>query len=129
MGVPMTVHDWTLESIHAYVAGGLEAEDRGRIEEHVVSCPACMQALEEARELDQAMDDLFRPAWPKPGLEDRAIRSLRQTRKRGPWKFPWVARIGLGAAAVVLVGLLGFVAEQIMSADRRKIGISRENAD
>ena len=57
------------------------------------------------------MDDLFAPIRPKAGLEERVIRGLRSA---PPQKTRSLAsRVILAAAAVVLMGVLGFVIIQV----------------
>src|SRR5262249_26427406 len=103
----MSDHTWTLENLDAYAAGGLEPDERERLEQHAAACAACAQGLREAQAVDQALTALFVPVRPAPALEDRLIRGLWTKRSR-PWRpLPWAVRIALGAAAVLLVGVLG----------------------
>src|SRR5947209_7103460 len=98
----MSQHAWILENLESYSAGGLEPEERERLEQHVASCPPCARALEEARSLDRTMDSLFAGVRPEAALEDRMIRALRSPRRR------WLdRRVLIVAAAVLLLGVLG----------------------
>ncbi len=99
----MSEHAWVLENIETYGAGGLEPAERERIEEHTAQCSSCGQALEESRAVDATLEGLFAGVRPEPALEDRMIRSLRMV----PPRRRLVLRFALGAAAVLLVGLVG----------------------
>ncbi len=99
----MSEHAWILENIETYSAGGLEPAERERIEEHTAQCSSCGQALEESRAVDATLEALFAGVRPEPALEDRMIRSLRMV----PPRRRLVLRFALGAAAVLLVALLG----------------------
>jgi hypothetical protein len=99
----MSEHAWVLENIASYTAGGLEAAECERLEQHTASCEACARSLEEARVADQKLEALFEAVRPGHMLEDRMIRSLREARLR----LPMFVRISVGAAAVLLVGVLG----------------------
>src|SRR5437588_1792094 len=100
----MSEHAWVLENIASYVAGGLEAAERERLETHTAGCDACGRALAKARAFDRSLDTLFTNVRPTPLFEDRVIQSLR-TRRPGRslrW-LGWVA----AAAAVIVVGVVG----------------------
>src|SRR5260370_32262149 len=99
----MSEHTWVLENIASYSAGGLEADERERLEEHTSDCAGCAQALEEARAVDRSMEALFADVRLEPAVEDRIIRALREARP-GNRQWYWVS---LSAAAVLLVGLIG----------------------
>src|SRR5262249_55596087 len=99
----MSDHAWILENLESYNAGGLEAAERERLEQHIASCTACAAALEETRSLDQAMETLFAGVRPKPTLEDRMIHRLRAA--PAPWGLKYW--IPLCAAAVLLMGVVG----------------------
>jgi hypothetical protein len=98
----MSEHTWTQQNIASYVAGGLDAAERERLEGHATACEACGAALREARRLDDVLGSVFASIRPQPALEDRMIRSLR--------KAPRVRRLGqlaMAAAAVILIGAVG----------------------
>ena len=97
------------ENIDAYLAGGLPNDEREHLERHIAGCPACAGALAAARKLDGVLDGLFLPVRPDAGLEDRAIRHLRQVKPR---RRSYASKIALfvgGIAAVLLLGFLGAV--------------------
>ena len=78
----MAEHSWILEHLESYLAGGLEPDERARLEEHVASCEPCGRALSEARALDHSLDGLFAPARPAPELEDRMAQRGRGAPRR-----------------------------------------------
>src|SRR5262245_49507355 len=63
---------------------------------------------EDVRALDETLVALFKPVRPGPTLEDRMIRSLRLKSLRR-WRWPFPAPMAVGAAAVVLLGVVGAV--------------------
>jgi anti-sigma factor RsiW len=98
----MSDHAWILENLESYSAGGLEPDERDRLEQHVRSCSPCARALEKARSLDRTMESLFTPVRPEAALEDRLIWVLRSRSRR------WIRRqIIAAAAAVILLAALG----------------------
>lgn len=66
-----------------------------------------------ARALDAALEGLFTPVRPNPALEDRMIHALR-TRTVGR-RLSLVGWLSIAAAALLLVGLTGAVANQVIS--------------
>src|SRR5947209_8885454 len=100
----MSEHAWVLENIETYNAGGLEHDERERLEKHTAECPACAGALAEAKAMDERMDALFAEVRPSPALEDRLVRSLRSKSLRNPTPWLWM---GSAAAAVILFGVVG----------------------
>src|SRR5438067_12611789 len=108
----MSEHAWTEESLAAYVAGGLDAAERERLERHLVECFDCTSALEGARGADRRLLTLFRDVQPGPALEDRMIRSLRQSAAltRGPrvmrFRSGWV-KVVMATAAAALLAVVG----------------------
>jgi uncharacterized protein DUF4349/putative zinc finger protein len=99
-------HQWAREVLPAHVAGGLSAEERTRLEEHVASCAECIAELDALRRFETSMEQMFAPMRPQPGLEERVIRGLRTfpvQRQR-----PVALKVVYGLAAVFLFGLVGF---------------------
>jgi hypothetical protein len=110
----MSEHAWILENLATYVAGGLEPAEAERFQEHITSCEACASALAEAQALDQSLETLFAAVQPGPVLEDRMIQSFRAGSLGRPLRVPFAARVALGAAAVLLLGILGAGANQLI---------------
>ncbi|HTL99974.1 MAG TPA: zf-HC2 domain-containing protein, partial [Candidatus Omnitrophota bacterium] len=104
-------HEWAKEQIAAHLAGGLSADERARLEAHTASCAECIAEIDAARRFDRQMDELFAPVRAKAGLEERVIRVLRCAPSRQPRSM--ASRVILSAAAVVLMGILGFVLIQV----------------
>ncbi|MBI2808631.1 MAG: DUF4349 domain-containing protein [Planctomycetes bacterium] len=99
----MSDHAWVEESLDAYVAGGMSAEERGRVAQHLEGCVSCTHTRAEIGEMDHLLDGIFAPVRPDAGLADRAIQKLRQARKPRP---SWM-RFVTAAAAVILLGMIG----------------------
>ena len=106
----MSDHAWVAENVASYVAGGLDAEERELLDEHVAGCADCARLLDEARTIDRDLGALFAPVRPNPALEDRSIQVLRQTsaRRRG-FRLSRRGKIGLAVAAAVFFAAVGTV--------------------
>ena len=101
----MADHPWIHENLATYLAGGLDANETSRLEQHVATCKPCAQALGEARHLDQEMRSIFRDAQPEPAFEDRAIERVRKVRMR---RWPGMLRYAkYAAAAAAVLGVAG----------------------
>jgi hypothetical protein len=104
----MPDHTWVVEHLAGYVAGGLDADEREQLEEHVADCADCARALAEVRAADRTLAGLFAGVRPNPDLEDRSIRRLRQMRYRpGVWSFSRRGKIFVAVAAALLLALTG----------------------
>src|SRR2546421_11138423 len=55
----MSDHNWVLENLESYSAGGLDAQERERLESHLPECSSCSQALHDIRASDQQLENLF----------------------------------------------------------------------
>jgi hypothetical protein len=106
-------HEWAKEQIAAHLAGGLNAEERARLEAHAASCAECIAELDAARRFDRQMDDLFTPVRAKAGMEERIIQRLRFAPQRQPRSLG--AKLSLAAASIVLTGVLGYVLIEVDS--------------
>lgn len=106
-------HEWAKEQIAAHLAGGLNAEERARLEAHAASCAECIAELDAARRFDRQMDDLFSAVRPKAGMEERIIQRLRFAPVAKPRTF--AAKLTMAAASIILTGVLGFVIIQLDS--------------
>lgn len=122
----MSEHVWVIENIAPYLAGGLEGEEAERLEKHTANCTACAEVLEESRDLDHRLEDLFADARPGPGLEDRLIQGLRTPARarRKPWH-PLVKKIAISVAALVLVAFVGLMMNQVVGDSRMPFGKKR----
>src|SRR5690349_24426975 len=72
---PETIH--VIDSIGAYLAGGLSPEERRRFEAHVGVCAACAAAVAELERADERMRDLFAGVPPTGTFEDDLVAMLR----------------------------------------------------
>ena len=116
----MTEHEWVRENLDAYVAGALSAADLGRVALHVADCADCKEALTCAQKLETTMAELFADARPDAKLEDRMIRRLRQARVPFRWSM-WM-RFAAGAAAVVLLGVVGAIVQAVAAGNAGPLG-------
>lgn len=107
----MSDHAWTQESLDAYLAGGLSASEREDVERHCAECAECTGLLQEAKQVDDLMNDLFADARPDAGLEARVIQKLRRAPKSRAGVFRFVG----AAAAVLVLGLLGAVLQALVA--------------
>src|SRR5947207_7689178 len=126
----MSDHNWVLENLESYSAGGLDAQERERLESHLPECSSCSQALHDIRASDQQLENLFAPVRPKPGFEDRMISSLRTASAKNGFRLPMIGWIGASAAAAVVVGVVGASMERVVlngSLMRASGGMSSEN--
>ena len=85
-------------TLHAYLDGQLSPVERGQLEAHLASCPACRARLDEERALIERADALLALATPP----ERAIPPFHQLRHPRPlWRF----RLPAVWAATVLLAL------------------------
>jgi hypothetical protein len=110
----MSDHAWILENLAAYLSGGLEPAERERLEQHTADCSSCAAALNDARAMDVALTGLFAEARPSAALEDRIIQTLRN-RPKDAWRLPMPAWLAVAAAALVLIGFTGAMANQMLA--------------
>jgi len=114
------------DQIEAYLAGGLTGGERAAFESHVAGCPGCGALLEQIREADSALVELFADARPGDGFEDRLIHGLRKSpasRWRSRLKanpavrmvlHPTVRRAAFGVAAAVVLAAVGHAAKSAL---------------
>jgi glycine cleavage system regulatory protein len=112
-------HDWFSQQIAAYLTGGLAHEEREQFEQHAAACPSCAAELEEMRAMETTLSDLLSPAIPTPDFEDRLLQRLRMNVGSRQWVNPKVRKAAVAAAAVLLLGGFGYVAQ-----DYVKSGVS-----
>jgi hypothetical protein len=99
-----TEHAWAKELLAEYLTGGLSDDERARIEAHAAACGDCSEDLEELGKHDLQIEDAG-PERPEP--KNRLSRSMRFS----PFQKPTspTGRGLLWAAAIVLLGVVGFV--------------------
>ncbi|SNR46535.1 zf-HC2 domain-containing protein [Blastococcus mobilis] len=94
----------------AYVLGGLEPEERRRVEEHVAACPDCAAELAELRSLPALLDrvrveDLDPvPVAPSPDLFARVSAAAADARRPGRLRRRTLALVAAAVLAVLGVG-------------------------
>jgi glycine cleavage system regulatory protein len=112
-------HIWFTEQLATYLAEGLEGDERAQFEAHAAECEDCRAQLEEARRVESRLSQLFADATPTAGFEDRIISRLREKPNRRIWIHPFVMKAAATAAAVTLVGTVGYVANQQLTGKPR----------
>lgn len=103
-------------AIGELVDGTLDGADARALEQHLATCAACRALLTDLRRIRQTAATLDRPA-PPPAVWARVSEELRheraeRERRAGAWK------IGLAAAATLLLILGGLVAWRTISMDQ-----------
>ncbi|HEU4339146.1 MAG TPA: DUF4349 domain-containing protein [Planctomycetota bacterium] len=106
-----TDHAWVRENVATYLAGGLPEDERARFESHVGGCGSCLEDLQDAQGAERSLASVFQGDRPDPGLEDRVIQSLRAQPATNFRVLSAIARIGVGVAAVLMLGIAGFLFE------------------
>ena len=91
------------EDLYLYLEGELGPYEAAKLEEHVESCAACREALEERRRLHEAFTSLP-PIEVPEGFARTVMDKLPEPEVR---KAAWLAPL-LAAAAALAVGLAGF---------------------
>ncbi len=109
-------HFWVNANLAAYLAGGLEDEERARFESHVSACGKCLEELKDAQQTEEKLAKLFENDRPRPGLEDRVIRAIRLAPEVRRAPIPQL-RVLQAAAAVLLLGGVGYAVERSQDID------------
>lgn len=117
----MSEHAWFRDHVEARLAGGLSADEGDRFQTHLTGCEVCREIFDEAAGFAESMENLFAGIGPEPGLEDRVIHRLRAATPR-PARGPAFPAWGLAAAAVLLLGFLGFLLQDVPLRSRRLAG-------
>ncbi|MBI2803541.1 MAG: DUF4349 domain-containing protein [Planctomycetes bacterium] len=105
----MNDHEWLHENLDAYLAGGLDLDERVRAEAHLAACADCGHLHQNAKGLETYMANLFADARPDSALEDRVVARLRSAPVR---RAGWL-RFVAAAAAMIVVGLLGGIVQAV----------------
>ena len=104
-------HDWTLENLDAYLAGGLSADERHTVEAHVNGCAECAD-MADARKLEQTLDAVFAEGLAESRFGGASVGEVASARFRRAT----LLRFTAAAAAVLVVGLLGRQCRRLRSA-------------
>ncbi|MBI4563498.1 MAG: DUF4349 domain-containing protein [Planctomycetes bacterium] len=121
-------HSWVRENLLTYLAGGLHNDDRSRFEAHVGNCGPCLEDLNDAQAAERVLGKVFADAQPAPGMEDRVIQRLRAA--PGPafrWG-PYVTRIAMPVAAVLMLGVIGYFLENYPQRAETLLGMAPSRA-
>jgi hypothetical protein len=119
-------HDWARELLAEYLVGGLSDEERARLEAHTGACPSCSDDLEELRKHDLSLEESAKPESPRPGFNDRMIRTLRPGIPS-----PSRSRTGLGllfVAGLVLLGIVGYIISELEQKPEKLRAVDSEEA-
>src|SRR5690349_5155164 len=106
------------DDIGAYLAGGLDDDERRAFEAHAAACADCAATLSDAAAEERKIRDMFADAVPSSGFEDRILGRFRAGAAAAErWRMtmhlhPAVRRAAVGAAAVVMLAGFGYVASQ-----------------
>ncbi len=100
-----------LDDIPIYLADGLGDAERERVESHIANCPDCGAAMVDARAMDDSLHALFDPTAPDGDFEDRMIAGFREKTTHRTLH-PMVRRAAIGVAASILLGSVGYYAQQ-----------------
>ena len=95
-------HEWTRDQLAAHAADGLPADERARVERHLLECESCVMERNDLRMLDRSMEELFAPVRTDAALPDRMIRGLRERRSRT------LHPALMAVAALLFVGCVGY---------------------
>jgi hypothetical protein len=109
----MSEHAWFEQHLAGYHTGGLTAEERERFERHAAGCKDCARSLNDWAGFDHSMDGLFAEVRPEAGLENRLLQGLRTATSRPRRRLP-VFRIAAGIAALVMLGVVGAVMQNLL---------------
>src|SRR5437763_3989387 len=107
-------HAWFQEHAPACISGGLTADERARFDQHAEHCPACASFVEAMRASDAALASLFADIRPGADFEDRLLVRLRGARASRGLVHPAVRYAATGIAAALLLGSVGYFANQKM---------------
>jgi anti-sigma-K factor RskA len=120
----MTDHDRWEDAAGAYVLGAMTPRERSEFEEHLATCPACREDVDELRPAAEALPMASPPVLPPPALKDRIMAEVereaqllasagpvadRPPRERRRFRLPALTgwRLAPVAAALLIVGALG----------------------
>jgi glycine cleavage system regulatory protein len=114
------------DRIEAYLASGLTAEEGAALEAHVAGCDDCRALLDEARDSDATLIELFAATRPDEAFEDRVVNRVQKAAApRGFGRIraglagqallhPSVRRAAVGIAAAVVLAAVGHAAQSAL---------------
>ncbi|HVS70738.1 MAG TPA: DUF4349 domain-containing protein [Phycisphaerae bacterium] len=113
------MHRWVHEQMGAYLAGGLDAQERAALDGHIHQCAACFEAFSEARAAD--LEVLRRLGAEETGLtagadfEDRLVKRFREKSMK---RTSFSRLAGMSIAAAVGLAATGVLANHLVRQDR-----------
>jgi hypothetical protein len=125
-----STHAGFAERISAYLTDGLDAQERSEFETHAEQCPPCATKLAEAKLTDETLRGLFEKIGPSTNFEDRLIRQLRTAKlpkfalSRPIRLHPAVMRTAGAAAAIIVLGAVGYNATQMIQGRRGTVSVA-----
>lgn len=96
------IHSQVAELLSAYIDDEVSADERALVEEHLGTCPVCVQDLTTLRQTVTLLGDMPHVAAPRPfTLRESDVRPVRDTARLAWLRLPWAQGL-VGAAAVLL---------------------------
>src|SRR5947209_19380991 len=114
MTATQDIHAWFREHLEAFCAGGLSTEDRGKLQAHAAVCAACEVALNEVKQADAALRDLFAFVAPPADYEDALVANLSPRLAERRLIHPTLWRAMTGIAAVIILGGFGLIGSRVL---------------
>ncbi len=137
MTIESNIHAWFIERISAYLTDGLDERDQVEFESHAGQCAECSAKLAEAKSGDEILRGMFENTGPSAEFEDRVIRRLRMEERprfamprmrlamsRPIRLHPAVLRAAGAAAAIIVLGGLGYSATQMIQGRRATVSVA-----
>jgi len=137
----MTDHDRWADAAGAYVLGAMAPRERDEFEQHLATCPACREDVEELRPAAEALPMASPPMLPPPALKDRVMAEVEReaallaqagpaadvVRPRRRFRLPALGgwRLAPVAAALLIVGAF---AGAVLTADGSRTVSAGPNA-
>src|SRR5437868_3565599 len=109
----MIEHGWFRERIAAYLAGGLPDDERAAFDAHRAACAECAREFQSIEQTEKQMTQLFSAIAPGANFEDQLLGRLRLSAPRLRIN-PIVRRSAIAAAAAIVLGGFGYVANRQM---------------
>jgi anti-sigma-K factor RskA len=98
------------ELLGLYALGGLEPDERERVEAHLAGCASCRREAEAMRSVADVVAQSVRPAPPPPAARARVLQRIGAASPRRPVGRGWgLARwVPAALSVAVVVGMLGW---------------------
>lgn len=102
------------QQIEAYLENRLSNDERRRVEEHLIDCPACAYRLYNARRITNELSPLLKKTLGQPlppsALQQRVRQAVTAQQSASSLRFPWAlsGRIINAAGTLAVVGVLSY---------------------